>query len=106
MFILYFDENYFKWAPMLIESIGVNEPEECICVYGIELTEFQVERLHSYSYVTYVPSTFQKTVFVGSKKRIDARAARIVQKTAGFFLESFYRFPQEKLYMILEIAHY
>lgn len=103
MFVLYFDEKYFEWAPVLIESIIISEPEEKICVYGIELAGSQVEKLLSYSCVSCVSSTLQETAFTYRKKHADRQAARIIQRIASFFLESFYRFPEEKLYMILDV---
>lgn len=102
VFILFFDDRYFRWAPPLIESIVINEPEERVCVYGIGLAESQVKELCSYSCVSYVPVALQKTEFIHRQRR-DKKAARIIQRIASFFLESFYRFPEEKLYMILDV---
>ncbi len=103
MFILYFDEKYFEWSPMLIESIMISEPEERICIYGIELPERQIERIRSYSCVEYIPCVLQETEFVRFKKSIGERPSRIIQKMAYFILNAFCRFPEEKLYMVLNV---
>lgn len=102
MFILFFDNRYFRWAPPLIESIMIHEPEERIGIYGVKLTKGQVRKLHSYSCVDYIPSALQRTHYV-FWKRDDVQAARIIQRIASFLLESFRRFPGEKLYMVLDV---
>ena len=104
MFILFFDDRYFKWVPLLIESITINEPKERICAYGIGLARSQIRELCSYPCVDYIPSVIRETGAILSKlPKRDEKAVRIVQRTASFFLESFYRFPKEKLYMLLDV---
>jgi len=102
MFILFFDDRYFKWASPLIESITIHEPGERIGIYGFNLNESQAEKLRSYPNVVYIPSVLHKAVFK-RRKREDSKAARIIQRIASYFLDAFHRFPEEKLYMVLDV---
>ena len=47
MFVLYFDSKYYKWAPNLIKSIRLHEPEEKIMTFSVNLEFEQIEYLNS-----------------------------------------------------------
>lgn len=51
MIILYFDDRYFKWARLLIESLAIHEPTEKIMAFGYNLLPSQKEKTIAFSSV-------------------------------------------------------
>jgi len=106
MFILYFDRKYFRWAPVLIESIGISEPEENVCVYGIDLTGQQIEVLESYNVHYFEYSVDDRPVFSfekRSRKFTDINRFKITNSKADFLLRSFEAFPEESLFIVMDV---
>ena len=105
MFILYFDNRYFKWAPVLIDSIKIFEPAERICIYGINLTEAQIEILKLYGvyYFEYDISILPVTSYRKYRKFTDDIRFFITHSQAYFLLSSFEKFPEESLFIIMDV---
>lgn len=105
MFVLYFDNRYFKWAPILIGSIKIFEPAERICAYGIDLTETQVEILKSYGvhYFEYNINSLPIFTYRKYRKITDATRLFITHSQACFLLSSFEKFPEENLFIIMDV---
>jgi hypothetical protein len=99
MFILYFDDRYFHWAPVFIESIELQEPDEKIFVWGYNLSLEQTEKLWSYSSVVDVINQ-GLTLDIGKMDRIEH--AMICYRTR-YIKHVFNHFPDEEIYIVTDV---
>jgi len=95
MFILYFDHNYYKWAHLMIESIGIHEPKERIFLWTFNLSKELYQYLESYD-----------NVIGGVTTKIlknDMTVFQIICSRGGIVLDVMEKFPDEDHYIITDV---
>lgn len=106
MIILYFNDKFFKWAPLLIESIAINEPVEKIAVFGLNLLSSQKKVILSFSNVkSFVEMKMEDSTIRKRKhhKRKNGERSLLIGKKAWYLRKIFKIFPNEDLYVLIDI---
>lgn len=93
MFVLYFDSAYFRWAPILLKSILLREPQERVYIFGINLEQWQVSCLLQSSNVVHVEE-------VRIEQPEEVMSFHIIERKAQFLLQVFALFPGESVFMM------
>jgi len=99
MILIYFDNRYYEYAPVYIESIRINEPKEKIFIQGYNLTSHMVRKLESYENVAAV----NNEKLVHNRRKMNAMEHYIINQKARQILEAFDRFPKEDLFIITDV---
>ena len=110
LFILYFNDEYFKWTEILLKSLEKYEPSSSVYIHGYNLTARQVKRLYRWNCVVDVVEDSiieDPTVAIPhlKGKKIVYRPLRF-QITCGkghILLNAMKKFPDEKLYTIMDV---
>jgi hypothetical protein len=89
--ILYFDEKYFRWAPLLIESFRIHEPEGKFALNTFNLPDQQLDELKSFESIVFVKN---EEVFFDPLKAT-SRLYQLVCRKGGFILETMDRYDDE-----------
>jgi len=115
MIILYFDDRFFKWAQLLIESIGIHEPTEKILVFEYNLPPSQRKKILTFRNTAQLvrikketpfkiierPSKRLKTPDTTTYRKNGARAL-LMRRKAWYVEEAFKKFPKESLYLVID----
>lgn len=97
--MLYFDKGYTHWAPLLMESFSIHEPECKFTLYTFNLSKNEVVEFEAYKNVLFV-----KNRFMGFDPKIASRwLYQLVCRKGGFLLDTMDRFPGEDLYVSMDI---
>lgn len=93
MFVLYFDSEYFRWAPLLIESIRRQELGEKIYAFGINLSKEQENSFDSRIYLC---------DFTLAQKQ-PLLSYHIIERKAWYLNTSMGIFAEEQLFIMMDI---
>ena len=98
-FILYFDEKYYKWAPLLIKSIAKYEKEAGVVIFSFNLTESHIKELTSYSNVIEVTN---------KKLSFDSNIAshwlyQLVCEKGKFILDTMEKYDNDELFINMDV---
>jgi len=99
MILLYFDNKYAYWAPVLLESILFHEPDMKVFIQGYNLTEEQEEEINSFKNVVLLKNDELKFDI----KLMNKIEYRVICWKANQFLEAFKKFPEEDLFIIMDV---
>ena len=99
MILLYFDNKYAYWAPVLLDSILFFEPDMKVFIQGYNLTKDQIKSIKSFKNVVLLKN--DKLYF--DKSIMDKIEYRVICWKANQFLEAFEKFPDEDLFIIMDI---
>ena len=99
MILLYFDDKYAYWAPILLESILLHEPNMKVFIQGYNLKPYQVKKIKTFSNVVF----FKNDKLYFDKSIMDETHYRVICWKANQFLEAFEKFPDEELYIIMDV---
>lgn len=98
MILLYFDNKYAYWAPVLLESILLHEPNMKVFIQGYNLTKEQEHEIKSFSNVILLKNDF--LCLTSEMRKIEYR---VICWKANQFLEAFKKFPDEELFIIMDV---
>jgi len=99
MVLLYFDNKYAYWAPVILSSILLHEPDMKVFIQGYNLTKEQAKTINSFKNVV----LFKNDKLKFDKKTMDKIEFRVICWKANQFLEAFEKFPDEDLYIIMDV---
>lgn len=99
MAAIYFDKEYYRWAPLLIESLALHVPEIGVHAHGVNLTRNQLRELKSFGNVKKV-STYQIKHDVEVSYEF---AFQVIERKAFFFRETFDQFPDMDMYILMDV---
>ena len=99
MILLYFDDKYAYWASVILDSILLHEPDMKVFIQGYNLTKKQLKEINSFSNVVLLKN--DKLEF--DKSIMDKIEYRVICWKANQFLEAFERFPDEDLFIIMDV---
>ena len=95
----YFDFNYYRWAPLLVRSLLINEPDIAIYLHGVNLKDWQCKELSSFPNVKGI--TLCK---IAHDEKISKEFAwQMIERKASFFRKSFKRFPDADMYILIDV---
>jgi len=98
MILLYFDNKYAYWAPVILESILLHEPDMKVFIQGYNLTEEQEQEIKCFENVVLLKN---------DRLRLNDKMHRIEYRVicwkANQFLEAFDRFPEEDLFIVMDV---
>lgn len=98
MILLYFDNKYAYWAPVILKSILLHEPNMKVFIQGYNLTEEQEKEIKCFKNVILLKN--DELIFNNTMKKIEYR---VICWKANQFLEAFKRFPDEDLFIIMDV---
>jgi len=99
MILLYFDNKYAYWAPVLLDSILLHEPDMKVFIQGYNLTKEQEKEIKSFKNVVLL----KNDILFFDKNIMDKIEYRIICWKANQFLEAFEKFPDEDLFIIMDV---
>lgn len=97
--MLYFDKGYAHWAPLLMESFNIHEPECKFTLYTYNLSEEEVIKFEASRNVLFVKNRFMKF----DKKIASRWLYQLVCRKGGFLLDTMDRYPGEDLYISMDL---
>lgn len=95
MFVLYFDSKYYHWAPELIKSIRVHEPEEKIMTFGVNLEFDQEEYLKAK-----VECSMLQIILPPEKEEL---AWHVIEHKASYLKSAMKLWLRENLYIMMDV---
>ena len=99
MVTIYFDKEYYRWAPLLIRSLAVNSPKIGIHVHGVNLTRVQLRELKAFKNVKKV-SAYE----IPHDPEISYEFAfQMIERKAYFFRKTFDLFSEADLYILMDV---
>lgn len=110
MFVLYFDQRYYKWAVPMIESIGIHEPTERVFVHCFDVQKPMFYHLLGLKNVVdgvnvelnYNPENCPKPEYM----MICSRAGIVLTVIAKYPKEDFYVITDVDMLMIQSLKHF
>lgn len=97
--MLYFDKGYAHWAPLLMESFSIHEPDCKFTLYTYNLSKEEVAKFEDSKNVLFVKNRFMEF----DPKVASRWLYQLVCKKGGFLLDTMDRFPGEDLYVSMDI---
>lgn len=99
VFTIYFDKEYYRWAPLLIQSLAVHDPEAIVHAHGVNLDVAQVEELRGFMNVGVVD-----TYEIADEKEISHEFSfQMIERKAHFFRQTFDRYPDADFYILMDV---
>ena len=99
MILLYFDNKYAYWAPVILESILLYEPDMKVFIQGYNLTEEQEQEIKCFKNVVLLKN--DRLIF--NDRTMQKIEYRVICWKANQFLEAFDRFPDEDLFILMDV---
>ena len=95
----YFDNKYYRWAPLLVSSLLINEPDIGIHLNTVNLETWQVEELFKFKNVKRIDAY---NIEVNAKISKEF-AWQMIERKALFFRKTFKYFPEADIYILMDV---
>lgn len=97
LYVLYFDNKYYKWAPLLIESIQLHDPTAKVCCHTVNVRD--VSELKKFSNVIGVE---QYSIIHNTDISYEF-AFQMIERKALFMKGSFEKYPGYLSYILMDV---